>query len=214
VTSDSAIQATVPAGARTGPVSVTTSAGTAASKNNFIVWAMLSARKAGTGSGVVYSTSDRPAVSPSQIGCGNICDGYYELGTVVTLTATPDTGSNFTRWDGCDTVSGATCTVTVNAARSVTATFSQQMFTLNVNKTGLLLGSGTVTSTSSPSSANQINCGSTCSASYAYGTVVTLTATPGLLSLFSGWNGCDSASGTTCKVTMNAARSVTANFLP
>jgi hypothetical protein len=88
------------------------------------------------------------------------------------------------------------------------------MFTLNVNKTGLLLGSGIVTSTSSPSSANQINCGSTCSTSYAYGTVVTLTATPGFLSLFSGWNGCDSASGTTCKVTMNAARSVTANFLP
>jgi hypothetical protein len=213
VTSDSAIQATVPAGARTGPVSVTTSAGTAASKNNFIVWAMLSARKAGTGSGFVSSISDRSPVSPSQIGCGNICDGYYELGTVVTLTATPDTGSNFTRWDGCDTVSGATCTVTMNAARSVTATFTVQTFSLNVTKSGLLT-TGSVTSTSNPASTNQIDCGSTCSATYNYGTVVTLTAQAGLLALFTGWSGCDSSSGNTCTVTMTAAKSVTASFLP
>jgi hypothetical protein len=165
----------------------------------------LSVSKAGTGSGTVTS-------SPAQIDCGATCSAYFDSGTVVTLTATPATGSNFTSWDGCDTVSGATCTVTVNAAKSVTATFTVQTFSLNVTKTGLLQGS--VTSTSSPPSSNQINCGSTCSATYNYGTVVTLTAQAGFLALFTGWSGCDSSSGNTCTVTMTAAKSVTANFLP
>ena len=81
-------------------------------------------------------------------------------------------------------------------------------------KTSTLVGHGTVTSTSSPGSANQIDCGPTCSVDFAYGTVVTLTATPAFLSLFDGWTDCDSASGTTCTVTMTSARTVTARFLP
>jgi hypothetical protein len=43
---------------------------------------------------------------------------------------------------------------------------------------------------------------------------VTLTQRPNLLSTFTGWSGCDTVSGGTCTVTMNAARSVTANYLP
>jgi len=78
-------------------------------------------------------------------------------------------------------------------------------FTLTVSKVDL--GSGTVTS--SPAG---INCGGTCSASYVSGTTVTLTATPAFLSGFGGWSGCDSVSGTTCTVSMNSARSVTADF--
>jgi hypothetical protein len=101
----------------------------------------------------------------------------------------------------------------MNAARSVTATFTVQTFKLNVTTAGLLT-SGSVTSNSNPPSSNQINCGSTCSATYDYGTVVTLTAHAGFLALFTGWNGCDSSSGSTCTVTMTAAKSVTANFLP
>jgi len=79
--------------------------------------------------------------------------------------------------------------------------------TLTVNRAGT--GSGTVTS-----DPPGIDCGATCSASYASGTVVTLTARPDLVSIFNGWSGCDAVSGTTCTVTMGAARSVTAHFLP
>jgi hypothetical protein len=79
--------------------------------------------------------------------------------------------------------------------------------TLTVTKTGIL--GGTVTS-----SDGGINCGDNCSASYNSGTVVTLTARPNLLSFFMGWDGCDAVSGATCTVNMNAARSVTANFIP
>jgi hypothetical protein len=212
LTSDTAIQATVPPGAATGPLSVTTSAGTTTSTSNFTVKAALTALKAGTGTGTVTSTSN-PA-SPDQIDCGATCSVSFDSGTVVTLTATPAAGSTHIGWIGCDTVSGASCTVTMSAARSVTAAFSLQTFSLSVGKTRLLTGNGTVTSTSDPASANQINCGGTCSASYDSGTVVTLNVKTDLLSVFSGWDGCDAVSGTTCTVNMNAAKSVTAHFAP
>jgi endo-1,4-beta-xylanase len=75
---------------------------------------------------------------------------------------------------------------------------------LTVTKSGS--GSGTVTS--SPSG---INCGSTCSASFASGATVTLTAGPASGSTFGGWSGSCSGTGT-CTVSMTAARSVTATF--
>jgi len=159
----------------------------------------LTVGKAGLGSGTVTS-------SPAGINCGPTCSASYDSGTVVTLTATPAGGSTFTGWSGCDTVSGSTCSVTMSASRSVTATFTVQVFTLTVSKAGL--GSGTVTS--SPAG---INCGPTCSAPYNSGTVVTLTATPAFGSIFTGWSGCDIVSGSTCSVTMSASRSVTASFL-
>ena len=77
--------------------------------------------------------------------------------------------------------------------------------TLTVNKTGN--GSGTVTSDD-----GRITCGTTCSASYTSGSTVVLTATPASGSIFTGWSGCDAVSGTTCTVTMNGTRSVTASF--
>jgi hypothetical protein len=90
--------------------------------------------------------------------------------------------------------------------RSATATFTLKSFTLTVGKTGL--GNGTVTS--SPAG---INCGTACSSDYVINTTVTLTATPALLSIFTGWSGCDTVNGATCTVIMRAARSATAGFL-
>jgi hypothetical protein len=82
---------------------------------------------------------------------------------------------------------------------------------LSVRKTRGVLGLSNGTVTSSPAG---INCGGTCSAFYNMDTVVTLTATPDLLSLFGGWSGCDTATGTSCTVTMDKAKDVTAHFLP
>src|SRR5207249_1353651 len=118
----------------------------------------LTVTKTGTGSGTVTS-------SPPGIDCEATCAAAYDSGTVVTLTATPAAGSFISGSSGCDAVSETSCRVTMNAARTVTAIFTRERFTLTVNKTGT--GSGTVTS-----SPPGINCGATCSASYDDGTVV------------------------------------------
>jgi hypothetical protein len=73
-----------------------------------------------------------------------------------------------------------------------------------VTKTGT--GSGTVTS--SPAG---VNCGTTCSANYATGTSVTLTAAAASGSTFGGWSGACTGTGG-CVLSMTAARNVTATF--
>jgi len=158
----------------------------------------LSVIRAGAGTGSVSS-------SPPGISCGTDCSEPYDSGTSVTLTASPASGSTFNGWNGCDAVSGAICTVTMSASRSVTATFDLQRFILTVNRAGM--GSGSVSS-----SPPGISCGTDCSEAYAADTVVTLTATPSPLSIFTDWSGCDTVSGATCTVTMSSARSITATF--
>ena len=69
-------------------------------------------------------------------------------------------------------------------------------------------GGGTGTVTSSPGG---IDCGATCSASFADGVSVTLSAKAGSESSFAGWGGACSGTGA-CVVSMTAAKSVTANF--
>lgn len=61
--------------------------------------------------------------SPAGIGCGATCNANFASGTVVTLTATADAGSGFAGWSGaCSNATGA-CVVTMDAAKSVNATF-------------------------------------------------------------------------------------------
>jgi alpha-tubulin suppressor-like RCC1 family protein len=187
-------------GAGTTTITATDAAGASASTTLTVVGeANLSVFRTGAGTGTVTS-------NPPGINCGTDCSEVYANGTVVTLTASAASDSTFAGWSGCDTVSGATCTVTVDSGRTATAAFDLKRFTLTVNKTGLLASQGSVTS-----NPPGINCGSDCSEAYASGTVVTLTAN-GML--FMGWTGCDSASGTTCTVTMSSAKSVTARFGP
>ena len=157
----------------------------------------------GAGSGSVDASSG--AIS----GCtssGGTCSATYDDGTTVTLAPTPDAGSSFTGWTGCDSVVGDECTVTINADTNVTATFDpivQQRLT--VSKAGS--GSGSVSS--SPAG---ISCGATCDALFDQGTAVTLTATPAAHSTFTGWSGGGCSGTGTCRVTVNGDATVTATF--
>ena len=157
----------------------------------------LTVTKSGAGAGTVTST-------PAGINCGSDCNESYSSGTLVTLAAAPASGSTFAGWSGACSGTGG-CTVTMNAAKTVTATFTLNSYTLTTARAGS--GSGAVTS--SPAG---ISCGATCAALYNHGTMVALTASPGAGSTFTGWNGggCTGTGG--CTVTMTNATTVTATF--
>jgi phospholipase C len=79
-----------------------------------------------TGSGVVSgspSSAIGNCTSSSTSASANYCTGVFSTGTLVTLTATPDTGSTFTGWGGACTGT-TTCTVTPTTLSTVTATFT------------------------------------------------------------------------------------------
>ena len=92
----------------------------------------------------------------------------------------------------------------MNGAQRVAASFTAiPKFTLTVTRSG----KGIVTS-----SPGGINCGSDCREPYTQGTEVTLTATPSSGYTFAGWTGTSCSGTAPCKVTMDAARQVTATF--
>jgi Divergent InlB B-repeat domain/PKD domain len=163
----------------------------------------LKVTKSGTGGGTVTST-------PAGINCGSTCEANFDHGTVVTLSAVSNAGTEPVQWTGCDSIVSGECKVTMSAAKDVTAKFDPTpgVFGLKVTKTGT--GTGTVTS--SPAG---INCGSgaACEAAFTEGIDILLSAASGPGSKTVQWSGCDSIVGANeCKVTMSAAKAVTATF--
>jgi len=69
-----------------------------------------------TGSGAVKS-------SGGEIDCGTGCTAQFANGTAVALSATPATGAMFQGWSGDCAGTTPSCTVTMSAARNVTAAF-------------------------------------------------------------------------------------------
>lgn len=157
--------------------------------------------KAGTGSGSV--TADTGTISwDAKTGAAT-----YDANTSVLLTANASKGSTFESWSDCDNTSGSTCTIEMNAAKTVTATFTliPNQYSLSVTKTGE--GSGTVTS-----SPVGIKCGDSCSKSFKKNLRVTLRARPSSGSEFTGWSGACSGNKTTCTLKVDGAKEATANF--
>ncbi|HVR25500.1 MAG TPA: alkaline phosphatase family protein [Candidatus Polarisedimenticolia bacterium] len=74
-----------------------------------------------SGSGSVASS---PAGIDACTSTGGTCSAVFSAGTGVTLTATPATGSTFTGWSGASCTGTSPCSVTVNSAESVDATFA------------------------------------------------------------------------------------------
>jgi hypothetical protein len=130
-------------------------------------------------------------------------------GTTITLSA-PATASSkpFANWTGCDSASGANCTVSMTSNKSVTANYaSTPVYTLNVNS----VGASAVAIGANPSTyTGTTNYSKTGIAS---GTALTLTApaTAGA-ARFVSWTGCASASGATCSLALTADKTVTANY--
>ena len=149
--------------------------------------------------------------APQGINCSPTCSANFPSGTRVTLTANPTS----VRWSGgCSSATNVT-TVTMDANKTCTATFSTTggtSHTLTVTKSGT--GSGTVTDNATPSILSCSSNQSPCLATYSSGMSVTLTAEPISSSTFDGWGGVCSGAGTArnCTVIMSAAKHVSARF--
>ena len=137
-------------------------------------------------------TQNEYTLTINKVGNGSIAaspeQATYHYGDNVTLTATADAGWTFGAWSG-DTTTGS---ITIDANKSVTATFTQNEYTLTINK----VGNGTVAA--SPEQAT-----------YHYGDVVTLTATADAGWTFGTWTG----DTTTGSITIDSNKSVTATFI-
>lgn len=153
-----------------------------------------------TGSGSVF------AADKKVLNCGSSCSAFAPRGTVITLTASANSGSVFTGWTGACAGASPTCAVTVSGPVNVGAEF-RTLFTLSLGRSK----TGTVTGTPAGTDL-ALNCGIDCSAKFAQGTAVTLTATPAAGKQFLNWTGACSGTNPVCTVFMNQNASVQAVF--
>ncbi|WP_444996962.1 InlB B-repeat-containing protein [Aliikangiella sp. IMCC44359] len=158
----------------------------------------------GDGSGQVEST-------PEGIDCGDSCvASFTQNDGTVTLQAEAANGSVFAGWQG-DCQGTNECVLDTEQNHSVTATFNLipvPTVTLSITKTGK--GTGSVTS-----QPEGINCGDTCSATFAENIGnITLTATPDVESIFVEWEGDCRGSSTTCSIETTSDQNATAVFEP
>lgn len=166
---------------------------------------LLTAATSGTGSGTVKGGS--PA-EPTTIDCGVTCEHEYAEGEVVTLTPEAAAGSEFVEWTGACSGTGS-CEVTMSAAKSVGAVFAASGPASRL--TVFVTGEGSVSAASGSISGCTAAGGTACEGQYEGS--VTLTGTPSSGWVLAGWLGCRHVAATTCQVTVNEEREVTAVFL-
>ncbi len=122
-------------------------------------------------------------------------------GTVVTLVAKPATGWRFEGWSGDATWENGTLIVTMSNPKNLTATFSEETFTLSLAKTGegSVKVNGTVRSLP-------------WSGEFVTGSELTLEAIPDDEWDFKRWSGDANWSGAILTVTLDDNKSITAEF--
>jgi hypothetical protein len=134
----------------------------------------------------------------------------YLSGTIVTLTAIPDVNWTLQGWSGDLSGSQTPVNITMNGNKIVNATFVPiPPGGLNYTLTVIIVGNGTVTE-------------SPVAASYLSGTVVTLTAIPGVLLhwqsvtvnwTFLGWSGDLNSLVNPANIVMDGNKTVNATFV-
>jgi lysozyme len=147
------------------------------------------------------------AITGARIDCGggaSTCERLANPDTVLTLGATPDPGASLLRWTGACSAAGSSPTCVVNAlgAKQVSAVFG---YPVRVEQRGS--GAGVVSS-----SPPRIDCGMSCTASFAVGSTVTLTAEADSASVFVGWSGGCTGGSATCSFPVSAPKNVVATF--
>lgn len=161
--------------------------------------AQLDIAKDGAGDGRVVS-------APSGIDCGAACSASFADGSLVRLSAVPDSGSYLTGWDGCDDKAGVRCDVTVSGHRTVTPSFaldeSDDDITVMVDGRGVVVDP-----------VLGFACDASCSLVPNAGAKAELTALAGSGSRFGGWSGaCKGSDPDECSVATGAGVTVSARF--
>ncbi len=138
----------------------------------------------------------------TQFGQGTISlnppGGVYPSGTLVTFTATPASGWDFSAWGGDLSGASSPIVLTINGNKSVTATFTQRP-TYSVTVTQF--GQGTI-SLNPPGGV------------YSVGTPVEMLATAADGWVFNGYSGAASGTNPRVNFVMNGNKPVTASFRP
>jgi hypothetical protein len=210
-------------------ITVTTQSGCSWTANSN-AWMTATTGSSGTGNGTVtYSVSANSTTSTryTSLTIANQTFTASQNGsTAYTITASSGTGGSITP-AGTSTVSsgssqsytitpasgysissvsvdgaskGAVSSYTfsnVTANHTISATFQAMTYSLTKSTSGT--GVGTITS-------------SPAGTSFASGTLINLTATAANGSTFSGWSGACTGTSTTCQITMNSNKSVSASF--
>ncbi len=144
---------------------------------------------------LAIAASANPTAGGTVSGAGNYCSGES-----CTLTATPATGYNFTKWtkNGSQVSTSASYTFTVTAAGTYVAQFTKKTYTISASANptagGTITGAGT----------------------YEHGASCTLTATPSTGYSFVNWTSGNSQVSTNAsyQFTVTGARTLVANFSP
>ncbi|MBR5725408.1 MAG: leucine-rich repeat protein, partial [Muribaculaceae bacterium] len=124
--------------------------------------------------------------------------GTYDMGTICTLTATANTGYNFTNWtkDGTVVSTNATYSFTVTGSATYVANFSQNAYTISAS--------------ANPSNGGTVSGGGT----YNHGSTCTLTATANTGYNFMNWtkDGTVVSTNATYSFTVTGNGTYVANF--
>ncbi len=142
-----------------------------------------------TGTGGVYEVN-------YDILCNSNCTMAIPADETAFLLGLPAAGNRFDQWtDDCAASMDQPCTLIVDEQKTVGAQFLGGVMTsvLNVSR----IGDGLVTS-----DIMGIHCGAVCRGIFTVGETVTLTATSQTGSVFTGWSGVCSGTGT-CQVTID-----------
>lgn len=153
------------------------------------------------------STWTRPGPACTIVDCGS--PPKIASGSVSAARTTYQSTATYT-CDVGNVLSGATTTRTCQADGTWSTPVpacTTQMLTLKISETGP--GAGGVTSSN-----GGISCGATCTATYAYGTTVTLTATPSTNQAFVGWSGAGCTGRGQCSFIITSDTTVSATFSP
>jgi uncharacterized repeat protein (TIGR02543 family) len=127
----------------------------------------------------------------------------YDAGSSVSLAAAPDSCYEFDSWSDDLTGSDNPTTITMDSAKLITANFNQLQYSLSLSGSGI----GSIILDGTPQTLPW-------SDSFPCGTEVTLEAVPDSCHEFASWSGDLSGYHRLTAITIDAAKSVTANFTP